>query len=180
MRHGQTTGDVENRYGGDYDDHLTDLGKRQSAELAEKLKDKGIQIIFVSPRTRAQETAKILSETLEVTSKTIEDIRERNAYGVLTGMTTQEAKAKYPQFVEKVKNYQETVEGAEPYVLFKKRIISAFARITKEPYESVAVVTHSGPIRCLFREVLTHNELESLGDCAFFTLRSEDGKISLE
>ena len=37
VRHGQTTGDLENRYGGDYDDHLTELGKQQSAEVPGKL-----------------------------------------------------------------------------------------------------------------------------------------------
>lgn len=39
-RHGQTTGDIEDRYGGDYDDHLTDLGKTQAEELANKLQGK--------------------------------------------------------------------------------------------------------------------------------------------
>lgn len=29
VRHGETTGDVEDRYGGWYDDHLTDRGKEQ-------------------------------------------------------------------------------------------------------------------------------------------------------
>lgn len=37
-RHGQTTGDVEDRYGGNYDDRLTELGLNQSKELAKKLK----------------------------------------------------------------------------------------------------------------------------------------------
>ena len=36
-RHGQTTGDIEDRYGGDYDDHLTEVGKQQSMILTENL-----------------------------------------------------------------------------------------------------------------------------------------------
>lgn len=36
-RHGQTTGDIENRYGGDYEDYLTNFGKEQSLALAEQL-----------------------------------------------------------------------------------------------------------------------------------------------
>ena len=46
IRHGETTSDVEDRYGGDYDDHLTEKGEQQSEELAEILKDKNIQVIF--------------------------------------------------------------------------------------------------------------------------------------
>lgn len=30
IRHGQTTGDVEDRYGGAYDDELTDKGKNEA------------------------------------------------------------------------------------------------------------------------------------------------------
>ena len=29
IRHGETTGDIEDRYGGDYDDHLSKNGKQQ-------------------------------------------------------------------------------------------------------------------------------------------------------
>ena len=31
-RHGETTGDVEDRYGGDYDDHLTEKGTERNAD----------------------------------------------------------------------------------------------------------------------------------------------------
>ena len=44
IRHGQTTGDLEDRYGGDYDDHLTEEGEQQAKRLAEKLASSGIEI----------------------------------------------------------------------------------------------------------------------------------------
>ena len=34
VRHGETTGDLEDRYGGDYEDHLTLHGKEESKEAA--------------------------------------------------------------------------------------------------------------------------------------------------
>ena len=34
IRHGETTGDIENRYGGSYDDHLTQRGRAQLEETA--------------------------------------------------------------------------------------------------------------------------------------------------
>ena len=48
IRHGQTTGDIEDRFGGDYDDHLTRLGKSQSQNLAKK--KPGGKSIFASRR----------------------------------------------------------------------------------------------------------------------------------
>ena len=36
IRHGETTGDVEDRYGGDYDDCLSKTGEKQVKELAKK------------------------------------------------------------------------------------------------------------------------------------------------
>ena len=47
IRYGQTTGDVEDRYGGAYDDELSDKGKIQAEELANKIDNSGIQILFV-------------------------------------------------------------------------------------------------------------------------------------
>lgn len=37
IRHGQTTGDVEDRYGGAYDDELTDKGKNEAPQISYKL-----------------------------------------------------------------------------------------------------------------------------------------------
>ena len=50
IRHGQTTGDVEDRYGGDYDDHLTELGRNQSNDLGVKLQNLGIEIFLLAQR----------------------------------------------------------------------------------------------------------------------------------
>src|SRR5512143_1526057 len=96
IRHGQTTSDVEDRYGGDYDDHLTELGQKQASEVASKLENSGIEVIFASNRIRAQETAKILQKKLKTDIITDESLRERNLYGKLTGMIKSEAKEKYP------------------------------------------------------------------------------------
>lgn len=101
VRHGETTGDIEDRYGGDYDDPLTEKDKEQSKSLASKLKNKDIEIIYHSSRIRATETAKILSETLKIEIKSIRALRERNNYGVLTGLTRKEAKEKFPEEIEK-------------------------------------------------------------------------------
>ncbi len=57
IRHGQTTGDVEDRYGGAYDDALSPEGEAQVRQLAEELAGKGMQQIYTSPLQRAEQTA---------------------------------------------------------------------------------------------------------------------------
>ncbi|MBU1132445.1 histidine phosphatase family protein, partial [Patescibacteria group bacterium] len=84
IRHGETTGDIEDRFGGDYDDHLTAKGIEQARELAKQLLNKEIEIIFVSPLMRAVETAEEVEKVLHVPVEVLEDLRERNNYGVLT------------------------------------------------------------------------------------------------
>lgn len=177
IRHGQTTGDVEDRYGGDYDDHLSSLGISQSQDLAKKLEGRNIEIIFSSSLLRAQETAQIVADVLAVPLKIIADLRERNTYGILTGMIISEAREKYPKEYEEVKSYKNTIEGAEEYEKFKERILSAINKIASENYQTVAIVTHGGPIKCFFREVLGV-EAGEIGDCEIIELE-KNGRYKL-
>lgn len=177
-RHGQTTGDIENRYGGDYDDHLTDTGKQQSSQLAEQLSDKGIELLFASPRIRAKETATVIAERLGLTAKTLEDFRERNGYGILTGMTKEEASQNHPDQVEILKDVHATVEGAEEYKPFQQRITNALDTISQEQADKIAVVTHGGPIRLIFRDILKLGEID-VDDCAFAVLETSVGNYTL-
>lgn len=174
IRHGETTSDVENRYGGDYDDHLTERGISQAKDLAVKLANQGIQIIFSSSRIRAKETSEILNGVLNCNVQIIDDIRERNSYGILTGMEKSEAQNKYPELVNLVKDYRNTIDGAESYDNFLSRIKSAFDQVVKTPYDSIVIVSHGGPIKCIFRDVLKMGELNDLADCAIIELEKND------
>jgi broad specificity phosphatase PhoE len=178
IRHGQTTGDIEDRYGGDYDDHLTDLGKQQAKELAEKLVGKGIEKVFTSPRIRAQETAEILKTKFGTEVETIENIRERNHYGVLTGLTKSEAKEKYPKEVERVKSYLTAATGGEEYEPFKARVSKTFKEIASKSFSVVAVISHGGPIRMFFREILKYGDID-IEDCAFALIETNNDSFKL-
>ena len=75
VRHGESTSDMEDRYGGHYDDHLTEKGKRQAQKVAKQLAGKGIEVIFSSPFHRARETAEIMSRDLKCPVKIVDDIK---------------------------------------------------------------------------------------------------------
>lgn len=179
IRHGQTTGDLEDRYGGDYDDHLTQEGKKQAQKLAEDLEVNGIQIILASPKIRAQETAEIIKTHISCRIQTLEDLRERNQYGVLTGLVKLEAEEKYPELVEKVKDYKNTIDGAESYEDFKTRVEKVFTEVTNSPHETIAALTHGGIIRVIFREILKAGEVD-ISDCGYAVLNKTDLGVKIE
>lgn len=179
IRHGQTTGDVENLYGGDYDDYLTDLGVKQASEMAKSLKDFGIEVIFASPKIRAQETAKILQKELKVDIKDAYDMRERNQNGPLTGMNRDEAKAKYPELVEQVKDWRNTIVGAEDSGKFTQRVVNSFKEIAKSDYKTVAVVTHGGPIRRILAHIVNMEKNYDIEDCAWAEVDYVNGLASI-
>lgn len=169
IRHGETTGDIENRYGGWYDDHLTQKGIKQAEELAQKLLPSGIQNFFSSSLIRARETAEILSKEFNIEVEEVSDLRERNLYGKLGGMVRKEAKKKYPELVEQLKDFRNTIEGAESYQECTDRVLKAFESIANSSYKIVGIISHGGPIKTIFRELLKI-EVETVNDCAYAVL----------
>lgn len=181
IRHGETTGDVEDRYGGDYDDHLSEKGNLQAKELARKLKEKNIEVLFHSPLIRAKETASIVASVTNVPLLQVPDIKERNQYGVLTGKIKAHAQKTHATEVAKlaVHPYRNAVTNSESYDLFVERVTKAFTGILVTKKETIAILTHGGIIKALFREVFKFGEFKKLGDCAVIVVRVEQGKYTL-
>jgi broad specificity phosphatase PhoE len=183
IRHGETTGDVEDRYGGVYDDSLSGKGKEQVKELAEKLSEKNIKAIYYSPLVRAKETAQFVGHVFGAKLFEIDDLKERNMYGVLSGLTKKQALEKFPCEVEKLKvhPYLSYVSNSESYEDFVSRIIKAFEKIIElnEENKTIAIITHSGPIRVLFREFLQLGEFKKLGDCVIIEIEKDEHSFAI-
>ena len=178
IRHGQTTGDIEDRFGGDYDDHLTKLGKTQAKELAQKLKPYQIEKIYHSTRIRAIETASIVNAITSIPLKAEKDLRERNAYGILTGELKKDAKEKYPELIEQLKNPKATIQGAVPYDKFKQRVLNIFSKLAGFDSDVIAIITHGGVISCFLREIIG-KERKTLNDCVIIELEANGGEFSI-
>ncbi len=162
VRHGETTGDIEDRYGGSYDDHLTNLGKEQLKVTANNLADKGTEVIFVSPLIRAKESAEIIRSKIECPVEIMPGLEERS-YGILGGLTKAEALEKYPDVVEAHKDPLNTDPEGESYDDFRNRVLDTFQKITQKEYNTIAIVSHGGPIK----QILAHlgeNIPEKIGD----------------
>lgn len=181
IRHGETTGDVEDRYGGWYDDHLSAEGKKQAKKLGTKLKGKGIEIIYHSPFIRATETALEVANTLKIPMQKVDDLKERDKYGIMTGMLKSEAKIKYPEeVVELAREHNSNVTESEPYEHLVKRVTNAFNQVLNEKHHTIAIVTHGGPIKCIMAKIMKIGEPEKdIADCGFIEIKYEKNKLSV-
>ncbi|MFZ2619659.1 MAG: histidine phosphatase family protein [Alphaproteobacteria bacterium] len=178
IRHGQTTGDVEDRYGGMYDDALSPLGEHQAQQLAGELANKGISHIYASPLLRAQQTAQVLAARVGCSSiSTVEDLKERNQYGVLSGMVKAEAKLQYPEWTAQLHDRLFTVPEAETYAAASARTQAAVADMITKNHPCTAVVWHGGGMRILFRDILQWGELTDVGDCAWVELERKSTQM---
>jgi len=162
IRHGETTGDIENRYGGSYDDHLTKKGREQLQKTAQRLVGKGIEIIFHSPLIRARESAEIITSAIGSELKEVVGLQERH-YGVLTGLTEKEALEKCPEAVVTHTDPLNTDPEGETFEDFNTRVVTAFEWIKNEPYQTIAIVAHGGSLK----RILTYLHApipDSIGD----------------
>ncbi|MDP3974991.1 MAG: histidine phosphatase family protein [Candidatus Jorgensenbacteria bacterium] len=85
VRHGQDADNAAGILNGRRDTELTELGRTQARQVAEKLKDNGIQIIYTSPLKRAYETARIIATALSIDEVVADGHLVERDFGVLAG-----------------------------------------------------------------------------------------------
>lgn len=180
VRHGEAEDDINQTYGGWADDPLTDNGRKLAKELAEEIKKLNPKKIFSSPLKRAKVTAEIIGNHLGIPVEVVVDLKERNRYGVLTGMKIENAKIKHSELTEKVKDYKTTIEGAETYENFRDRAIKVLNKIIQGSDENVLIVTHGGVFRVAMWEMLERPDFVAPDLHAIIHLVEEGGKLSLK
>ncbi|MFA7252734.1 MAG: class I tRNA ligase family protein [Candidatus Paceibacterota bacterium] len=134
--------------------HLTEVGKKQVAETAEKLKDKKIDLIYVSPFVRTQESAKIIADILDLSSdKIITDDRLHEVYG---GELDGKSDAEYQRFFEsRMEKFDKTPVGGENYTQIKNRMTEfVYDLDAKHLGKNILIVGHNTPIWLMFAGVL--------------------------
>jgi broad specificity phosphatase PhoE len=171
IRHGETTGDLEGRYGGSYDDHLTDRGLEQLGETAQRLIGRQVDKLYSSPLIRARESAEIINNVLKADVEFLDGLRERD-YGVLGGLTKEEAQQKYPEAVELHKDPANTDPGGESLLDFTERVLHTFQSMLDQKYNTVAIVSHGGPIKVIL-QYLNMPLPEKIGDGEIIELNQE-------
>ena len=136
--HGTTTDNEERKSTGWAPGELSELGKRQSVELKDKIKDKKFDVVFCSDLKRAADSAKL---TWQDEIQIIEDERLREVnYGDLTQADSDKVEP------SKIEQIDKPFPSGESYKVVEKRI-SEFLNYLFDNYEGkhVAIVAHQAP-----------------------------------
>lgn len=179
IRHGESESDVKERYDGDYDDHLTEKGLKEAEIVANKLVDSGIRVIYSSDKIRAVETSDVLKDVLKCEVVISSDLGEQDIYGAFPELSKDQSEEEYRRLGEVIANRDIDFEGSETYLHFKKRVTEYFSTIVNSGSDIVAIVTHGGPIRCIFRDVLALGEFEKISNGAIIELQKSGSDFNV-
>lgn len=151
IRHGRQCSKLCN-----IDVELAPEGREQADLLGQRLKTYDIEAVYSSDLIRARETADIINKHLNKPRVIDERWQEAN-FGGMTGLTNDEMREKYGDFLEKRATMTEDIpypDGGENCRMVFERSFEALKDLTKENYENVCVVTHGGVIRALLTGIV--------------------------
>ena len=156
VRHGQSTWNLENRFTGETDIPLTDLGRNEARLAGAKLRDLPFAHGFTSVLRRAIDTMTLLLEEAHQTQLPVTPNRalnERN-YGELQGLNKKEVAAQYgdEQVAIWRRSYATRPPGGESLADTAARVIpyyqSAIEPLLKQG-QNILVVAHGNSLRSL-------------------------------
>jgi broad specificity phosphatase PhoE len=153
-RHGESDWNRAGRWQGFADRPLTDRGREQAAELAERLADISLDAIYSSDLERARVTAESVAAAQGLTVTTMPELREVDV-GSWEGLTREEAQARFPEDFRVWRNGGVGWHDGETYLQMSERILSAVSAIAARHEGGRAlVVAHGGPIRAIHAAAL--------------------------
>jgi probable phosphoglycerate mutase len=148
-RHGETDWNAVGRWQGHTDRALTERGRRQAAELAERLVDAEIDAVYSSDLLRAVETAEPVAKRLGLPLQTLPELREVDV-GTWAGLTRDEVAERFPDGFRRWSEWQTGWEDGETYDEMGERVVGAILRVAGEHDGGrILVVSHGGAIRAL-------------------------------
>jgi len=148
VRHGQSAGNAEGRFGGHGPTPLSELGKKQAELTAKVLAKEGVSALYSSDLHRAIQSAEPLAKLLKIKLHASDAFRERHV-GVLEGLTFDESRAQYPRDYYALVNRQidHVISGGESYRHLLRRITTKLQNVIRSHSgEKIAIYTHTGAI----------------------------------
>src|SRR5512146_3119538 len=154
LRHGESVGNVEERFQGQSDYPLTERGREQARALAQRWAREGMRfdLAITSPLARAKETATIIAAVLDVHIEEDPIWLERDV-GNLAGYTRQETLKKYPD-AERRTPYDPFGESGEGDWQLFLRAGTGVHQLLKRPAGRYLIVTHGGMLNKIMYAVL--------------------------
>jgi probable phosphoglycerate mutase len=156
VRHGATELSAEDRFAGETDVPLSDIGREQLGKLARRLAHEPIAAVYASPLGRTMESARILAEPHGKPVTPREGLREIS-HGRWEGKTRAEVEKSYPEEYERWEQdpYSFSPAGGETGLAVTARAMpTLLAIVAAHPGEQVLVASHKATIRLMIGSLL--------------------------
>ncbi|HVE65670.1 MAG TPA: histidine phosphatase family protein [Thermoanaerobaculia bacterium] len=151
VRHGTTVLTAEDRFAGETDVALSEVGRRDALALGTRLENQPIAAFYASPLQRARETARLVAEPHGMTVVPRPEFREMS-HGRWETKTRAEVQKLYPDEYARWESdpFSFAPERGETGLAVTARALPALLEIVAaHPRESVMVVSHKATIRLL-------------------------------
>ena len=148
IRHGQSKGNAERRFGGHTATPLSARGHRQAELTARTLKSESLTAIYSSDLARAMETARPLSKLTGLAIQGTNAFRERSV-GVMEGLTFEDAAQQHPEQYAALlrRDFEHVLTGGESYRQLLDRAWQKLDEIIMQNRGGrIAVFSHTGTI----------------------------------
>jgi 2,3-bisphosphoglycerate-dependent phosphoglycerate mutase len=148
VRHGQSEGNAERRFGGHTATPLSIRGRQQAKATAEALCSEPLTAIYSSDLVRATQTAEPLAKLTGLPVEATEAFRERSV-GVMEGLTFEDAAQKHPEQYAALlrRDFEHVLTGGESYRQLLDRAWQKLDEIIKQHHGGTIVVfSHTGTI----------------------------------
>jgi len=151
VRHGQSQGNAEGRFGGHTATPLSPRGHAQAEATAQALKSEGVTAIYASDLRRAVDTAAPLARLTGLKINESAAFRERSV-GVMEGLTFEEAAAAHPcEYAALLRrDFEHVMPNGESYRQLLDRASNELDQaIENHAGGTLAVFSHTGTIGIL-------------------------------
>jgi 2,3-bisphosphoglycerate-dependent phosphoglycerate mutase len=148
IRHGESRGNAERRFGGHTPTPLSELGHRQAEATARALANERVTAIYSSDLLRAVQTAEPLARATGLEIRRTEALRERSV-GLMEGLTFEEAAAAHPEEYASLlrRDFERVLAGGESYRQLLDRAAAELDRAVElHRGGTVALFSHTGTI----------------------------------
>lgn len=148
IRHGQSKGNAERRFGGHTATPLSTRGRKQAEATARTLKSESLTAIYSSDLARAIETAQPVSTLTGLPINRTTAFRERSV-GVLEGLTFEDAAQQHPEQYAALlrRDFEHVLTGGESYRQLLDRAWQKLDElIAQNRGGRIAVFSHTGTI----------------------------------
>lgn len=163
IRPGSTDYDVQQRIQGSLNIPLNEQGAAEAAQVAEQLRNKGLEAVYAPASQPSLETAEIIAEILDIKRKKLDRLHNLNQ-GLWQGMLVKDVRRKQPKVYRRWQEQPENVCPPEGEMLGEadERVRADVVKIMKRRKEGTVGLVLPEPLFSLARRFISHCELGDL------------------